>query len=67
MQAVAHLRDDAGELGDGVLGFDVDHAHTGVRMLVLDDESQHGVELVGSLQSSGGPDQTAFEDLSLVL
>src|SRR5947209_7310133 len=37
LQAVAHLRDDAAKLGDGVLGFDVDHAHPGVRMLVLDD------------------------------
>src|SRR5271157_6184769 len=36
-------------------------------MLELDDESQHGVELVDSLQSSGGPDQAALEGLPLVL
>ena len=66
LQAVAHLRDDPRELGDGVLGFDIDHAHTGVRMLVLDDEPQHGVELVDPLQPGGRPDQAALEDLSLV-
>src|ERR1700756_5543324 len=36
-------------------------------MLVFDDESQHGVELVDSLQPRGRPDQAALEDLSLPL
>ncbi len=67
LQAVPHLRYDAGELGKGVLGLDVDHPHTRVRMLVRDDELQRRVEFVDPFQPRGCPGQAAVEDLPLVV
>lgn len=51
--AFAHDRDRQGHLSDGHLRLDIGHPDSGVGLLVLDDESQSGVELVGTMQARG--------------
>ena len=63
LESLPHLGDGTGHLGDDVFGLDIDHADARIRVLIVNDESQCGIELVGAPQSRGGPEQAALEDL----
>src|SRR5581483_11310412 len=63
-QSLPHQRKDARQPGDDPLGFHVDHAESWIRLLVVDDESQSGVQPFVPRQSGGRLRDAPFEGLS---
>ena len=65
VESFPHDRDHPGQLSDDVTGLYVGHSVTGVRVLVVDDEPQRGVEFLFATQTRRCPGDPAVERVSL--